>query len=97
MVTISNNYWTFNGDLTKDNVQKIFKDCSKHLTTIVDTWNIDFIKCNKIDISGIALIIEYIKYSTKNKINLELHNINANTLLLAKVHGAAYILNKFIK
>ena len=96
MVTIDNNGWTFESDLTTANVQKIFKDCAKHLTNISDTWSIDFRKCKKIDISGIALIIEYIKYSTQHKINLELRNINTNTLLLAKVHGVEDILNKLI-
>ncbi|ASG67325.1 hypothetical protein fh0823_26270 [Francisella halioticida] len=96
MIKINNNFWAIDSDLTLKTVASIYKKFNKSLNDISNTWIIDFSNCNKIDSSGLALIIEYIKHAQKNSIKLKLKNIDTKTLSLAKIHGAKDILEQFI-
>lgn len=96
MIKINNDTWTIDSELTLKTVASIYKKYNKNLKNVSNTWIIDFSYCNKTDSSGLALIIEYIKYAQKNSIKLKLKNINTKILSLAKVHGAKDILGKFI-
>ena len=97
MIKITGHSWAIDSDMTIITVQQLSKSYSKFLTEISDTWIIDLSNCATIDTAGIALLLEYIKYSNSNNINLELHGLGTRTLLLAKVHGAKDILLKHIK
>ncbi len=96
MIKINNHTWTIDSELTLKTVASISKKFNKNIRSISNTWTIDFSYCCKIDSSGLALIIEYIKYAQKNSIELKLKNIDIKILSLAKVHGAKDILEKFI-
>lgn len=96
MITITNNVWAIETELTLNTVSTVHKNFKNQLQKLSDTWIIDFSKCNKVDSSGLSLIIEYIKYSKSKNLELKLKNINEKTLSLAKIHGAENILEKFI-
>ncbi|MED7818767.1 MULTISPECIES: STAS domain-containing protein [unclassified Francisella] len=96
MIQINNNIWTIDSELTLKTVASIYKKFKKRLKEISNTWTIDFSNCNKVDSSGLALIIEYIKHAKRSSIKLELKNIDSKILSLAKVHGAKDILEQFI-
>ena len=96
MIKINNDSWTIDSDLTFKTVASIYKKFNKSLKDISNTWTIDFSNCNKIDSSGLALIIEYIKHAKKNSIKLNLKNIDTKILSLAKIYGVKDILEQFI-
>lgn len=96
MIHINNDIWTIDSELTLKTVASIHKKYNKNLKNISKVWSIDFKNCNKVDSSGLALIIEYIKYAQNNSIELKLDNIDTKILSLANVHGAKDILEQFI-
>ncbi|MFV9931347.1 MAG: lipid asymmetry maintenance protein MlaB [Francisella endosymbiont of Hyalomma asiaticum] len=96
MITVDNNKWTIETELTLKTVADIYRHFRKNLKKIDKTWIIDFAKCNRIDSAGLSLIIEYIKYAQKNNIQIIFKNIDQKTLSLAKVHGAKTILEEYI-
>ena len=96
MIKISNNNWVIESDMTIMTTQQLSTSYSKYLKKAPDTWIIDLSNCAKIDTSGIALLLEYIRHSNSNNIHLELRGLSSSALLLAKVHGAKDILLKHI-
>ncbi|MED7787646.1 STAS domain-containing protein [Francisella sp. 19X1-34] len=96
MIQINNHTWTIDSELTLKTVALIYKNFNKSLKSISNAWIIDFKGCKKTDSSGLALIIEYIKYAQNNSIELKLKNVDPKILSLAKVHGAKDILEQFI-
>jgi len=97
MIKITDHSWVIESDMTITTTQQLSKSYSKFLTELSDTWIIDLSNCARIDTSGIALLLEYIKYANSNNIYLELRGLGTRTLLLAKVHGTKDILSKHIK
>ena len=96
MLVIKNNTWKFDVNLTFDSVPNVFKLCRKEFDQLQDNWIIDFSSCSKIDSSGLALIIECIKFSKQNNIELSLKGLRQEVRFLAKVHGMEDILIAFI-
>ena len=96
MITIANNKWTIETELTLKSVDQAYRYFRKNLKKIDKTWIIDFAKSDKIDSAGLSLIIEYIKYAQKNNIQIIFKNISQKTLSLANVHGAKTILEEYI-
>ncbi|XSZ47242.1 STAS domain-containing protein [Francisella noatunensis] len=96
MITINNNKWVIESELTLKTVSQLYKTYKKELSKLGNIWIIDFSKCKKIDSSGLSLIIEYIKCAKKDNIQLKLENIDQKTLSLAKVHGENTILEEYI-
>ncbi|APD49910.1 STAS domain-containing protein [Francisella hispaniensis] len=96
MITVTNNNWTIETELTLKTVASMYRYFRKNLKKIDKTWIIDFAKSDRIDSAGLSLIIEYIKYARKNNIQIVLKNINQKTLSLSNVHGAKTILEEYI-
>jgi phospholipid transport system transporter-binding protein len=97
MIKITEHSWVIESDMTIMTTEQLSRSYSGYLTEISNTWIIDLYNCAMIDTAGIALLLEYIRYSRSNNIHLELRGLSTSTLLLAKVHGAKDILLTHIK
>ena len=98
MLKISNNTWFILDDLNFNSINKISSKYKKLLKDIsTNEWNIDFSSSKYIDSAGLALIIEFIKYSNKHNIELNLINLNIDVLKLANIHGVDKIIINYIK
>ena len=86
MINISENTWQIATNMDLNTTADLEKKYRKLLPK-AGSWIIDFSRCIKIDSSGLALIIEYIKYADKNGVNISLVNLCEDTLKLSEIYG----------
>lgn len=95
MIEIKNNTWTMPSQLDSSTVPTITKKLLKQIPDNCDL-TLDFSNCTKVDSSGLAMIVDFIKHTKNSNVSLQLQNLSEEALSLAKVHGLDETISKYI-
>ncbi len=96
MIKIKNNTWSMPSQLDSSTVPTIAKKYIKQIPTNNCDLILDFSSCTKVDSSGLAMIVDFIKHTKNSNVSLQLKNLSEEALSLAKAHGLDETVSKYI-
>jgi phospholipid transport system transporter-binding protein len=87
-ITFENNMFYISGDLNFYNVMSLYQKSLLHFKKVplsqLRLLHFNFSRVNSIDSAGLALVIEWIKFSKKQKLSIRFSNFPKNLLSIAE-------------